>query len=85
MASRVEQGKGRARHAKEALALGAAVAFAAALGLARASHPGTAPASGTTSSSSSITSEQDDGSFAFGDGSIQPSSGFAPQVQSGVS
>jgi hypothetical protein len=61
------------------------VAFAAALGLARVSHPGAAASSGVATSPAPVVSEQERDTFDFGYGSVKSSSGAEPQVQSGVS
>ena len=78
MTSRIEEGRRLARHAKQALALLAATAFAGGVALARESHPGGATSSGVT------VTQQEDATFDFGQGSLQPSFG-EPQVQSGAS
>lgn len=82
---RIQEGRLRARTAKRGLALAAAAAFAAALILARVSHPGAVASSGAASSQTPAVDEEGDGGFDFGEGSVGPSSGAAPQVQSGVS
>jgi len=89
MTSRVQDGRDRARKAKQTLACIAVAAFATALGLARETHPGgaTSSSSGVATSPAAATSEQDQtDAFDFGDGSVQSSpSGALPQVESSVS
>jgi hypothetical protein len=83
--TRLAAARRRASLAKRALAIGSAFAFAAALLLARQSHPGQAHtvSSGTGASQSSSTESEDDG-FTFGTPSVAPSTG-TPQVQTHVS
>jgi hypothetical protein len=78
--SRIEEAKHRASRAKTALGAGAAVAFAAAVGLAWTSH------SGTTASPAAAASTSDDGSSSYysnDDGGF--SYGSQPQVGTSVS
>jgi ferric-dicitrate binding protein FerR (iron transport regulator) len=82
-ASRIELARRRSAGAKRALAVAAAVSFAAALVLARASDPGQAHGA-TASTDTSSTATTDDG-FAFDQGSLAPSSTAQPDVQSSVS
>jgi len=79
--SRIARARARAETAKRGLAAAGAVAFLAALVLARASHPGQA-AQPASSTGSTPAFEDDEGSqsFDFGSGSIAPSDGFAPSV-----
>jgi hypothetical protein len=78
MESRLEPARRRSRTAKRALTGAAAVGFAAALLLARVSHPGHAsPASSSPSSSSSVIAPVDEGDDGL---AVQ-----APQVQTHVS
>ena len=83
--TRLAAARRRASLAKRALAIGSAFAFAAALLLARESHPGQAHkvSSGTGASQSSTTESEDDG-FTFGTPSVAPSTG-TPQAQTHVS
>lgn len=86
--TRIEQARLRASTAKQVLAIGSAAAFVAALLLARSSNPGRPGATPTSASSSSSAGEsldESDDGFDFGSGSISPSTGSLPQVQSGVS
>jgi len=75
---------------RRAAIAGAVVLFAALLGLARASHPGTTTHSTgtgtvTPSTSSGVESDDSSSSFGFGGSDVGPSSGAVPQVQSGGS
>ena len=79
--SRLGAARRRAGAAKQALAVASAAAFAVALVLARASHPGQA-ASQSGSAGGTTATRTDDGSFDLGSGSIAPSAGSAPEVQS---
>jgi hypothetical protein len=83
MESRLEPARRRAGTAKRALTGAAAIGFAAALLLARASHPGhtASPASSPSSSSSAVIAPTGDGY----DGSDGGFSYEAPQVQTHVS
>lgn len=88
--SRLEPARRRALGAKQVLAWTSAVAFAAALVLARTSHPGTTSSSSGASSSSAdstATDEQtnDELEFGYDQGSLAPSTGFQPSAQSSVS
>jgi hypothetical protein len=94
--SRIEEARHRASRAKTALGAGAAVAFAAAAGLAWSGHFGkTASASSSSAGTSSPVTSSGDGSsyysnddnsgFSFGSGSVSPSSGSQPQVGTSVS
>ena len=88
--SRLAAARGRALGAKQLLAGASVVTFVAALALARASHPGQAATpvgtSDSESSSSTATQSDDDvGGFGYDQGSIAPSTGFAPSAQSSVS
>ncbi len=77
------------RTAHRAAVAVAIVAFAAIVGLARASHPGTSSPAASTGGGDQVQSNStvDDGSsqFFFGGGSVSPSSGSSPSVQSGGS
>jgi hypothetical protein len=85
--SRIELARHRLRIARRAIGVVAAAGFVAFVFAARASHPGsgTRPRAATSGSTASApaTSEQDD--FSFGRGSIAPSTGSGPSVQSGGS
>jgi hypothetical protein len=99
--SRIEEARHRASRAKTALGAGAAVAFAAAVGLAWSGHSGGSASSsssaGTPAASSSdddvfsntddgSTYSDDDGGFSYGSGSLStPSTGSQPQVGTSVS
>jgi hypothetical protein len=84
--TRLAAARRRASLAKRALALGSAFAFAAALLLARESHPGQAHivSSGTGASQNSSAESEDDDGFTFGTPSVAPSTG-TPQAQTHVS
>jgi hypothetical protein len=79
--SRVGAARRRAGLAKRAVAVSSAAAFAVALVLARVSHPGHAASQGGSTSGATAVATDDDG-FDFGSGSIAPSGGSAPTVQS---
>ncbi len=88
--SRIEEARARAAGAKRSLGAAAAVGFVTALFLAYVSHPGATPTtvSGENSDDTSGVIEDDDlttSGFAFGQGTIAPSSGSVPQVQTHVS
>ena len=86
--SRIEEAKHRASRAKTALGAGAAVAFAAAAGLAWSSHSGAAAAPAaavSTSDDGSSYYSNNDGGFDYGSGSVSPSTGSQPQVGTSVS
>jgi hypothetical protein len=77
---------------RRAAIAGAVVLFAALLGLARASHPGatthstgTGTSTVTPSTDSGLESDDSSSSSGFGGSDVAPSSGAAPQVQSGGS
>jgi hypothetical protein len=81
MATRLGEASRRAGTAKRALAVGSAAVFAAALLLARVSHPGhSGAAAGSAGTASSAAT--DDSGFGFGSASIAPSDGGAASVQS---
>lgn len=84
--TRLAAARRRASLAKRALAIGSAFAFAAALLLARESHPGQARtvSSDPGASQSSTTEESEDDGFTFGTPSVAPSTG-TPQAQTHVS
>ena len=83
--TRLAAARRRASLAKRALALGSAFAFAAALLLARESHPGQAHiASSGAGASQNSSAESDDDGFTFGTPSVAPSTG-TPQAQTHVS
>ena len=92
--SRIAEAKRRASAAKQKLGIAAAAAFVAVAGLAWGSHPGsTSSASSAGSTSAGQSSIDDDTYFEQDDdfggfdsfGSIAPSGGTAPQVQTHVS
>lgn len=94
--SRIAAAKQRTSDAKRTLVVGAVGAFVGAVGLAWASHPGSS-ASATSGAGDTASVGQDEGAFFFGEddeddfggfnssGSIAPSGGAAPQVQTHVS
>lgn len=87
--SRIEQARKRAARAKVVLGAGAVVGFFAATGVAASSHPGLATSRGTVGADDGEDAfveadELDEQQFGFS-GSIGPSSGSLPQVQSSVS
>ena len=86
--TRLAAARRRASLAKGVLAIGSAIVFAAALALARASHPGQASSPPSTRSDGSqvheTQSEEEDDGFSFGTPSVAPSTG-TPQVQTHVS
>lgn len=85
--SRIEDGRRRAASVKKSIGAAAVAAFLAAVGLAWASHSGTASSSGATRGFGTGDDSDpafDDG-FDFGRGSFAPSGTAVPQVQSGVS
>jgi hypothetical protein len=85
---RIESARRRSLTAKRTLAGVSAAAFVAALLFARASHPGqaaTSQSSGASTGSSGATQSQSDDSFGFDSGSIAPSAGSSPDVQTNVS
>jgi hypothetical protein len=85
--SRVQLGRLRASAAKRALAATSAIAFLAAAGLARASHPGhaTSPVGASGAATTSDDVYEDDG-FSLGSADSFGSAGAAtPQIQSSVS
>jgi hypothetical protein len=83
MDSRLEPARRRAGTAKRALTGAAAIGFAAALLLARASHPGhsASPASPSSSSSSSVIAPAEDDGYGDDGGFTYQT----PQVQTHVS
>jgi len=86
--SRLDAARNRALGAKQLLAGASAVTFVAALALARASHPGQAATPPVDTSSSTAASQQqsdDELQFGYDQGSLAPSTGFAPSAQSSVS
>jgi hypothetical protein len=92
--SRIEEARNRASRAKTALGAGAAVAFAAALGLAWGGHWGHSASNAAVSSDSSSSqaaSSDDSGTYSgddngfFGSGSVSPSTGSQPQVGTSAS
>jgi hypothetical protein len=92
--SRIAEAKRRALAAKQKLGMAAAAVFVAVAGLAWASHPGStssASSAGSTSADQSSTdddstSEESDDYGGFDSfGSIAPSGGATPQVQTHVS
>jgi hypothetical protein len=85
--SRIEEARSRASAAKRRIGVVAAAGFVALVGLAYASHPGTASSSGAVSAGRSDDSlAESQGQFDFGYyGSSAPASGAAPQVQTSVS
>jgi hypothetical protein len=84
--SRIQEARLRATHAKRVLATLAAAAFAAAVVLARETHPGATASSGVPRAQAPAAAEEDDGGgLDFGTGSVSPSFGTAPQVQTRAS
>ncbi len=87
--SRIADARRRVSGAKQRLGIAAAATFVAAFGLAWASHPGASSSSTSVSGSAAdddafFESDDDFGGFdSFG--SIAPSTGAAPQVQTHVS
>lgn len=87
--SRIAVARRRAARAKQRLGVAAAATFLAAFGLAWASHPGAASSSAgaTDTATNDESSSQTDDEFGGFDslGSVAPSGGATPQVQSHVS
>ena len=84
--SRIEQARLRAASAKRVLAWAAAGAFAAAVLLARADHPGTAaPATQSDEDPAAALVEDEDDGWEWGGSSVAPSTQSTPQAQSHAS
>lgn len=84
--SRIAEARRRAADAKQAALALAAAGFLAVALLARASHPArTHATSGGPGASQSTTQQSSGSSFDFGSGSVEPSDGSQPGVQSSVS
>lgn len=84
--SRIAEARRRAADAKQAALALAAAGFLAVALLAKASHPAHAhTASGGQSASQDTTRQSSGSSFDFGSGSVEPSDGSQPGVQSSVS
>jgi hypothetical protein len=86
--SRIQLARQRVAGARRVLAAASLAAFGAAVLWAHGSHPGTtAPV--TPASSSTATASDDDGTasenFDFGEGSLAPSAGAAPDTSSHAS
>jgi hypothetical protein len=83
--SRIGQARRRLNLARVSIGATAAAGFLVFALAARASHPGThhSQVSSAASSSDDVQVQSDD--FGFGSGSISPSTGAAPTVQSGGS
>lgn len=85
--SRIAEARRRAAGAKQTAVALAAAGFLAIALLAREAHPATSKAGGTSGGSANTdsgTSSSDD-DFDFGSGSVAPSTGSQPQVQTHVS
>jgi len=85
--SRIAAGRRKAVRAKRTVALAAAGSFLAVLGLARATHPGSAAAgSGSTLSPPTALVRQTQAGSSLSSGTIAPStSSSQPQVQTSTS
>jgi hypothetical protein len=84
--SRIADARRRAADAKQAALALAAAGFLAIALLAKESHPAHAhTTSGGQSPSQSTTQRSGGSSFDFGSGSVEPSDGSQPGVQSSVS
>jgi hypothetical protein len=85
--SRIERARRRAAGAKRTAVVTAVAAFLALVLRARETHPATSKSNGASDgvarSESSTPSGDDD--FDFGSGSVAPSSGSQPRVQTHVS
>jgi hypothetical protein len=83
--SRIEKARRRLRVARVSIGATAAAGFLVFAVAARASHPGThhTQVSSTASGTDDVQAQSDD--FGFGSGSIAPSTGSAPTLQSGGS
>ena len=83
--SRIAAGRYRAARAKRTVAFAAAGSFLAVLGLARATHPGSAAASsGSTLSPPTALVQQTQAGSSLSSGTIAPSTS-QPQVQTSTS
>jgi hypothetical protein len=76
VSGRIAAARGRSAKAKRVLAAAAAASFLAAFVLERTGHSNAATASTTSASD-----DTESGSTGFGSGSIAPSAGSTPQVQ----
>jgi hypothetical protein len=84
--SRIAEARRRAANSKQAALALAAAGFLAVALLAKASHPARTHATSGGPSASQRTTQQSNGSsFDFGSGSVEPSDGSQPGVQSSVS
>jgi hypothetical protein len=83
--SRLELTRQRVRAVRFAIVGAAVIFFGGAFAAARAAHPGTTAHSGSSSGALPQASFDRSDSFGFGDGSIGPSDGGAPQVATGSS
>ena len=85
---RIAEARSRAATVKRAVAVGSLASFLALFMLARAAHPGHTTASkpaGTGVVPATGESDENEGTFGFGSGSIAPSQGVAPSVQTQTS
>jgi hypothetical protein len=84
--SRIEQARRRLKVARVSIGATAAAGLLVFALAARISHPGTAHRSQvSTASNASAETQSESDDFGFGGGSISPSYGGAPTVQSGGS
>lgn len=87
-APRIVEARNRAEIAKRAFAVVSVAGFLAVFVLAKAAHPGhrtSSQPSTPNTPSTGQSSEEDDGGFGFGSGSIAPSQSVAPSVQTSTS
>jgi hypothetical protein len=86
-APRIVEARNRAEIAKRAFAVVSVAGFLAVFVLAKAAHPGHNTTSQPSTPSPSIgqSSEEEDGGFNFGTGSIAPPQNVAPSVQTHTS
>ena len=82
--SRIDEARRRAAAAKQAALSLAAAGFIAIALLARTSHPAHASSSNSTSTGSTVQTQDDDG-FSLDPGQIAPSNGSGGGAQTGVS
>ena len=83
--SRIVEARRRAADAKRAALALAAAGFLVVALLAKASHPARAHSTSGGQSGSQSTQQSSGSSFDFGSGSVSPSDGSQPGVQSSVS
>ena len=83
--SRIEKARRRLRVARVSIGATAAAGFLVFAVAARASHPGTHNTQVSSAASSGDDVQAEGGDFGFGSGSIGPSTGSAPALQSGGS